>query len=231
MNYSLDPALSNMVALLLVSWRRVRSGFHWEPKENLGSTVGAEGKINSRQKQRAQILGQEWGVRASSRNRPPQAFLFKHIEGAENPPGPLSFTRFLRWHNDGSDTQRHRAGEKARDGASGRWRWCPDTSRAGTGKGGSASPGLPSFDHSCYWTRTKVSSWENRAAGSVTWGMYVNPALGSHAVLFNPSDQTWYTRAGCRASSACAAPNPTAHAEPPRTAQAPTEKARLHHWS
>ncbi|XP_067588946.1 V-type proton ATPase subunit D isoform X2 [Pseudorca crassidens] len=52
--------------------------------------------------------------------------------------------------------------------------------------------------------------------------MCVNPALVSGATLFNRRDQTSCTRSSRRLSSACASLDPTAHAEPPRSTQAPT---------
>lgn len=98
-------------------------------------------------------------------------------------------------------------------------RWCPDTSRPG--RGVSSGPTLSRPPMSLH--TTKVSSSRNRSRGLVTRGMSVDPAVGSRAALFNRREQTWSTRSSRRSSSACASLNLTAHAEPPRLTQAPTE--------
>lgn len=80
------------------------------------------------------VLGR--GVTAFSPGRPTSSHPhYQHIDEAVPSLGPLAFTRFLRPYHDTSAT---RGGRHAAGG----WRQsCPDTSRAGTGKGGGVSPG------------------------------------------------------------------------------------------
>lgn len=79
-----------------------------------------------------------WGgvSRRSPQAAPPQDTRhYQHIDEAVPSLGPLAFARFLRPYHDTSATPggRHAAGG---------WRQsCPDTSRAGTGKGGGVSSG------------------------------------------------------------------------------------------
>lgn len=106
----------------------------------------------------------------------------------------------------------------------GRWRpqSRPGTSRSGTGKGG-VNPGPTLYRTPMPLDTTKVNSSRNWSGRLVTWGMYMDPALGPRAALFNQRELTWSTRSSRRLSSACASLNPTAHAEPPRSTQAPTD--------
>lgn len=137
---------------------------------------------------------------------------FKHTEEALQSLGPFSFTGFLRSYKDTYDKGRPtRKTDKELAGGSGGvqtfFTQGPTLSR----------PPL-SLD------TTKVSPLRNQSRELVTWGMCVDPAVGPLVALFNRRDRTWYTRNSRRASSACASLNPTAHAEPARTTQAPTEQ-------
>lgn len=136
---------------------------------------------------------------------------FQHIEEAARSLGPLCFTRLFRSYNDTAVT---RTTHPAPAGGVGHF-----PRRNGKGRGVSQGPTLSRPPKSL--DTTKMSSWRNRSGGLVTWGMRLNPTPGSRAVLFNLRDQS--PRRSGRSSSACAWVYPTAHAEPPRITQAPTD--------
>lgn len=210
-----NPTLVNIVAqstgsLKCQVWLQLRvfAGAEEKKKKKDGTLRPGEGKV---------FASRGGGVTAFSQGRPTSRRPhLKHTERAVQSLGPPPFTKGLRSHDDTSATRGDR------HGAGGRWQLCADTSRAGTGEGGGVSPGPTLYRSPMSLDTTKVNSWRNRSGRLVTWGMCVNPALVSGATLFNRRDQTWCTRSSRRLSSACASLDPTAHAEPPRSTQAPT---------
>lgn len=165
---------------------RVRSGFHWdvvfagtERKKGVGRKFSASGG---------------GGVTAFSQGYPQSQ-------------GTLTFSILKVYshlaHVLSQDPSARIMTPRSHSRPSRRWRVVSDTSRAGTGKGGVLAKGLLSPDHQSMST-TKVSSWRNWSGGLITWGMCVNPAPGSRAVLFNRRDSRQYSRNSRRSSSACA---------------------------
>lgn len=106
-----------------------------------------------------------WGgvSRRSPQAAPPQDTRhYQHIDEVVPSLGPLAFARFLRPYHDTSATPggRHAAGG---------WRQsCPDTSRAGTGKGGGVSSGAYPLPTTHVPRRNQVNSWKNRSERLVT---------------------------------------------------------------